>query len=122
MAAYAVRRLLQAVPVAFFSTVFVFLLLRAIPGDPATVMAGPQATPEIVAVIRQDMGLNDPLPVQYGIWMQHLLRGDLGRSALSGQPILRLFQARLPASLELIAAAMSLSIVIAFPTGVTAAL
>jgi peptide/nickel transport system permease protein len=122
MGAYALRRLLQAVPVAFFSTIIVFLLLRAIPGDPAVVMAGPQATPEIVALIREDMGLNEPLPVQYGVWMGHLLRGDLGRSALSGQPILKLFEARLPASLELIVAAMLLSMIIGFPTGVTAAL
>jgi peptide/nickel transport system permease protein len=67
------------------------------------------------------MGLDQPLPVQYGVWLAHVLQGDLGRSTLSGQPITKLLQARAPATLELTLAAMFLSMVIAIPVGILSA-
>jgi ABC-type dipeptide/oligopeptide/nickel transport system permease component len=80
MTGYLIRRLLQAVPVVLVSTIVVFLVLHLVPGDPARILAGVDATPQVVEAVRQDMGLNQPLPVQYVIWLSHTLQGDLGRS------------------------------------------
>jgi peptide/nickel transport system permease protein len=121
MGAFIVRRLIQAIPVMFFSTFLVFMVIHLIPGDAAAVLAGPNATPEALAAIRADMGLDQPLPVQYAVWIGHILQGDLGKSTLSGQPIVKLLQARAPATLELTLAAMALSISIAIPVGILSA-
>src|SRR5919199_679868 len=121
MAVFIVRRLLQAIPVMFFSTFLVFLVIHLIPGDAAAVLAGPNATPEALAAIRADMGLDQPLPVQYAVWVGHVLQGDLGKSTLSGQPIVKLLQARAPATLELTLAAMLISISLAIPVGILSA-
>jgi ABC-type dipeptide/oligopeptide/nickel transport system permease component len=119
---FIVRRLAQAVPVAFLASIAIFLLLRLIPGDPADVLAGPDARPEVVQAIRQDLGLEQPLPVQYVIWLSHIVRGDLGRSALSKLPVADLIARRIPATLELAVAAMLLALAIALPTGIIAAI
>jgi peptide/nickel transport system permease protein len=121
MGRYILRRLLQSIPVIFFSTFLVFMVIHLIPGDAATVLAGPNATAEALAAIRQDMGLDQPLLVQYVFWVGHLLQGDLGRSTLSGQPIVKLLQARAPATIELTVAAMLLSMLIAVPLGIVSA-
>ena len=121
MGRYVLRRLLQSIPVIFFSTFLVFLVIHLIPGDAATVLAGPNATAEALAAIRKDMGLDQPLLVQYFVWVGHLLQGDLGRSTLSGQPIVKLLQARAPATIELTLAAMLLSILTAVPLGILSA-
>jgi peptide/nickel transport system permease protein len=118
---YVLRRLLQAIPVVFFSTFLVFMVIHLIPGDAAAVLAGPNATPEALAAIRIDLGLDQPLLVQYAVWVGHLLQGDLGRSTLSGQPILRLLEARAPATIQLTVAAMAIAIVIAIPLGILSA-
>jgi peptide/nickel transport system permease protein len=111
----------MAIPVVFFSTFLVFLVIHLIPGDAAAVLAGPNATPEALAAIRKDMGLDQPLLVQYLVWVGHLLQGDLGKSTLSGQPIIKLLQARAPATIELTVAAMLLSMLIAIPLGILSA-
>jgi peptide/nickel transport system permease protein len=85
------------------------------------VLAGPNATPEGLAAIRKDMGLDQPLLIQYFVWVGHLLQGDLGRSTLSGQPIIKLLQARAPATIELTLAAMVISMTIALPLGILSA-
>src|ERR1051325_8999990 len=121
MGRFILRRLLQAVPVIFFSTFLVFMVIHLIPGDAAAVLAGPNATPQALEAIREDMGLNQPLPVQYAVWVGHIVQGDLGKSTLSGQPIVKLLQARAPATLELTLAAMAISIVIALPVGILSA-
>jgi peptide/nickel transport system permease protein len=121
MGRYILRRLLQAIPVIFFSTFIVFLVIHLIPGDAATVLAGPNATPEALAAIRKDMGLDQPLLIQYAVWVGHLLQGDLGKSTLSGQPIIKLLQARAPATIELTVAAMCISMLIALPLGILSA-
>ncbi|HLZ29266.1 MAG TPA: ABC transporter permease [Chloroflexota bacterium] len=121
MGRYVLRRLLQAIPVVFFSTFLVFMVIHLIPGDAAAVLAGPNATAESLAAIRTEMGLDQPLLVQYGVWVGHLLQGDLGRSTLSGQPILKLLQARAPATIELTIAAMLISMAIALPLGILSA-
>jgi len=118
---YVLRRLLQAIPVIFFSTFLVFMVIHLIPGDAAAVLAGPNATPEALAAIRKDMGLDQPLLVQYFVWIGHLLQGDLGKSTLSGQPIGKLLQARAPATIELTVAAMMISMGVALPLGILSA-
>jgi peptide/nickel transport system permease protein len=118
---FVLRRLVQAVPVVFFSTLLVFMVIHLIPGDAAAVLAGPNATPQALEAIRHDMGLDRPLPVQYAVWLSHVVRGDLGKSTLSGQPIASLLQARAPATLELTLAAMLLSIAISIPVGILSA-
>jgi peptide/nickel transport system permease protein len=121
MGRYILRRLLQSIPVIFFSTFLVFMVIHLIPGDAATVLAGPNATAESLAAVRADMGLDQPLLVQYFVWVGHLLQGDLGRSTLSGQPIVKLLQARAPATIELTLAAMLISLLIAVPLGILSA-
>src|ERR1700682_2067551 len=120
MGVFVLRRLLHAVPVIFFSTFMVFMIIHLIPGDAAAVLAGPNATPEALDAIRKDMGLDQPLIVQYLVWVSHLLQGDLGRST-SGQPIVKLLQARAPATIQLTVAAMVISIAIALPVGILSA-
>src|SRR3954462_8477727 len=105
----------------FFSTFLVFMVIHLIPGDAAAVLAGPNATPEALAAIRKDMGLDQPLLVQYVVWVGHLAQGDLDKSTLSGQPISELLQARAPATLELTLAAMLISVTIALPLGILSA-
>src|SRR5947209_13555042 len=121
MGRYLLRRLLQAIPVIFFSTFLVFLVIHLIPGDAAAVLAGPNATPEALTAIRKDMGLDQPLLVQYVVWVGHLVQGDLGKSTLSGRPISKLLQARAPATIELTVTAMIISIVVALPLGILSA-
>jgi peptide/nickel transport system permease protein len=121
MLAFIVQRVLQAVPVVLLSTVAVFLLMRLVPGDPAQILAGPDATPENIAAIRQDMGLDQPLPVQYALWLSHVAQGDLGKSVLSRLPVATVMAQRIPATVELAMAAMFLTLIIAVPTGVIAA-
>jgi peptide/nickel transport system permease protein len=121
MGRYLLRRLLQSIPVLFFSTFVVFMVIHLIPGDAAAVLAGPNATPEALAAIRKDMGLDQPLLVQYGLWVAHVLHGDLGTSTLSGQPILKLLQTRAPATIELTVAAMLISMLLALPLGILSA-
>src|SRR5438045_3811015 len=97
------------------------MVIHLIPGDAAAVLAGPNATPEALLAIRKDMGLDQPLLVQYVVWVGHLAQGDLGKSTLSGQPILKLLQARAPATLELTLTAMFISMAIALPLGILSA-
>jgi peptide/nickel transport system permease protein len=121
MASFVLRRLIQSLPVIFFSTFIVFMVIHLIPGDAATVLAGPNASAEALAAVRKDMGLDQPLLVQYVVWVGHVVQGDLGKSTLSGQPISRLLLARAPATIELTVAAMIISMVVAVPLGILSA-
>jgi len=118
---FVLRRLAAAIPVVFLASLAVFLLMRLVPGDPAQTLAGPDASPQVVEAMRRELGLDQPLPVQYALWLAHILRGDLGQSILSRAPVASLIGQRIPATLELTVAAMSLALVIALPTGVLAA-
>jgi len=121
MLIFILRRVLQAIPVVFLASVGVFLLLHLLPGDPAQVLAGSDASPQTLEAIREDLGLNEPLPVQYLVWLQHVLRGDLGKSILSKIPVSQLMAQRLPATLELAFAGEVLTILIGVPLGILAA-
>jgi peptide/nickel transport system permease protein len=122
MLPFIATRLVQSIPLAFGATIVVFIIMRLIPGDPALIYAGPEAPPEAVAAIRKSFGLEQPLPVQYVIWMSHVLRGDLGRSFLSKREVTDLLAQRIPATLELTIAAMFVTIGIGIPAGILAAL
>ena len=121
MGAFIVRRLLEAVPVVFLATIVIFLGLRLLPGDPAVVLAGQDATPETLAAIRQANGLDQPLPVQYVIWLRNVGRGDFGVSFFTRAPVVTLIAQRAPATLELGVAGIVLTMLLGIPTGILAA-
>ncbi|MDA8219336.1 MAG: ABC transporter permease [Dehalococcoidales bacterium] len=121
MVAYIIRRLLQLIPVVLLASVLVFLLLRLVPGDPAETVAGPDATPDVIEAVRHKMGLDQPLPVQYGIWLGDVVRGDLGESYISKMPVSELIGYAFPATLQLTLAALFLAVCISIPFGVIAA-
>ena len=117
----AAKRLLGAVPSLAGVVVVTFLLSHALPGDPAVLFAGPAANADSVAQVRAHLGLDRGLPVQFLAYVRDLAHGDLGQSLTTGQPVLTDLLQRLPASLELTAAAMLFAIVVAVPLGVLAA-
>src|SRR5437762_6129258 len=97
------------VPVAFLVTIGVFVLVRISPGDPALTFAGEERDPAAIAAIREEMGLNQSVPVQYVVWLAHVAQGDLGRSFQTHQRVLEAVTERLPATLELGLAALFFS-------------
>jgi len=117
-----VRRLATALPSVVGVIIVTFLLTRALPGDPAVYFAGPAATQQAIAQIRHLMGFDRSLPVQFLDYLRHLAHGDLGTSLTTGQPVLRELATRLPASAELTLSALLLSVGIAVPLGIAAAL
>ena len=121
MVLYIVQRILAAIPVMGFVALFVFLLLRLTPGDPAAIIAGDTATPQQLEAIRDSLGLNDPLFVQFFSWIGQLLQGDFGTSILSGQPVIDLITDRMEPTISLALTTIILSVVIAVPLGVIAA-
>jgi len=114
-------RVLQAIPTLIGIVIVTFLLTRALPGDPAAYFAGASATPESIAEIRAKLGLDQPLPVQFLKYVQDLGSGNLGQSVSTGQPVATELLKRLPASLELTLTALLLSVAVAIPLGVLAA-
>jgi len=122
MLTFLTRRLAQGIPVIFLITGIVFLVVYLIPGDPASVVLGQAASPANLAAMQHTMGLDKPLPVRYGIWLSHMLRGDLGDSILSKQPVWTLIGRALPITLYLSLLAMLIAVAIAVPTGMLAAL
>jgi peptide/nickel transport system permease protein len=122
MTGYVLRRLVQAVPTVLLTTVLIFLILHLVPGDPAAVLAGSDAPPEVVEALRKEMGLDRPLPVQYVLWLGRVARGDLGVSYVSKFPVWTLILRRLPATLELTVAGLLVGIAIGLPAGIAAAM
>ena len=102
-------------------SIVVFFMVRAIPGDPAQLLLGQQATQEQVQQVRQNMGLDKPVIVQYGIFLADALRGDLGQSIVTGRPVTTELLARFPATLELTLFAMLVAVVVGVPVGVISA-
>ncbi len=121
MYGYILQRLLAAIPVMGFVALFVFLLLRLTPGDPAAIIAGDTATPEQLERIRDSLGLNEPLFTQFFKWIGRLLQGDFGTSILSGKPVIELISARMEPTISLALTTIILSVIIAVPLGVIAA-
>ena len=112
-----ISRILSSLPVLFIVSVMVFMMLQLLPGDPATVILGQEATPEAIEEMREKLGLNKPLLQQYLSWMGNVLQGNLGESLVDGTSVNTLIFQRLPATLELIAGSFLVSMLIALPTG-----
>src|SRR5215468_12089153 len=121
MLAYLFRRVLAAIPVMGVVALFVFLLLRVTPGDPAAILAGDNATPEQLERIRASLGLNEPLYVQFFTWINQLLHGNLGVSLISNVPVLKMIGQRVEPSISVALSTIILAILIAVPLGVLAA-
>ena len=129
MAKFIAQRFVEAIPVVLLASLLVFAILHLIPGDPVDTMMGAAAfgvgTPEqriaLAEQIRDDLGLNDPLAIQYVRWLGNAVRGDLGQSYIQHQAVTKLILDRLPSTLELAGAAMLLSIVLGMSLGVIAA-
>lgn len=119
---YVLRRLLGFLPMALGVTLAVFLVLHAIPGDTARLAAGQDANEEDVAQIRANLGLDEPLYVQYAVYLRNLVSGDFGRSVRTQRPVIEEIGRTFPATLELTGAAMVIALVIGIPLGISAAL
>ena len=119
--AYALRRLLLAVPVLFGVSVLVFAVLHLAPGDPAAIMLGAQATKEDVERLRRDLGLDQPLVVQYLHWIGQVARGDLGRSIPLGRAVLPEVLLRFKATLLLTAGALAIAVLLGLIAGILSA-
>ncbi len=118
---YIAQRLLLLLPVLFGTSILIFLLLRLIPGDPATVILGLRATPERLEIVRDELGLDLPIHLQYIQWLGNILQGDLGQDYRSNVPVTTLLQTRIPVTIQLTLFALILAIVIAVPLGIRAA-
>ncbi len=118
MAPFILNRLVQTIPILFLGTVIAFMVLRIIPGDPALVIAGEEATAEDLYAIREQLGLHDSWPEQYIRWLGDLVTGDLGYSFTSGLSVTRLFSINIPPTLELGIAAYAFAILLGIPLGI----
>lgn len=121
MIVYISRRLLLALPTLFLVSVIVFALMRLIPGDPATVLLGEQADPASVAALHREMGLDRPLPEQYLTWLAHAVRGDLGTSIATREPVRTMIADRFPLSASVAGFAVGCATLIAVVAGLLAA-
>ncbi len=122
MGKYALRRLLQMIPVLIIVSILIFAIIHLIPGNPAQLMAGPNATPEQLTALNQQYGLDKPLVQQYFIWIQNVLHGNLGTSFINGFPVGKLILQRIPATLELALAAAFIGLLFSVPLGIFSAL
>jgi peptide/nickel transport system permease protein len=121
MTTFFVRRLLTALPTLFIITVMVFTIQRMLPGDPALILAGEERDPQVIAYLREVYRLDDPVVVQYGAWLGQVVRGNLGRSMRTRQPVLELIAEKLPVTIQLAFLSIAIAIIIAIPAGVIAA-
>lgn len=115
-------RLALAAPVLVLVSIVAFVLLRLAPGDPATLQAGPDAGPEVVAAIRKELALDEPLPAQYWAWATKVARGDLGRSYGARVPVADLIGQRLPVTAQIATLALVFIVTIGVPMGIVSAL
>jgi len=122
MTGIIVSRLLSALPIMAIVSLITFAMIHLIPGDPAAAIAGLSATPDQIAQIRHDLGLDQPLMTQMVRWYANLLHGDLGRSLLLGQPVVEATMFRLPVTIALSLYALVITLAIGLVTGVLAAL
>ena len=121
MGAYVLQRLISTIPVLFLVSVGVFSLIHLTPGDPVTIMLGEERRPEIIEATRHELGLDQPVPIQYATWLGRVLQGDLGRSIRNKQPVSELIAQRIPATAQLAIASIVLALLIAIPAGVISA-
>jgi peptide/nickel transport system permease protein len=115
---YIGSRLLFLIPQLIGIVLVGFVLIKAVPGDPATLMLGPMASADSIAKLRGDLGLDQPMPTQFLIYLEKLIRGDFGTSWQTTQPVLSDLRTRFPATLELVTYGLLLALLIAIPLGV----
>lgn len=121
MIKYSLKRILQLIPTIFIVVFIVFVLTRVIPGDPAAVMLGPQASVEAVQELRDNLGLNDPIIEQFGRYLKDVAKGDLGNSYYYNQPVTKLINERFPNTLILAILSIIIGLLIGIPVGVISA-
>ena len=121
MVKFTIKRLLSAIPVLFIVVTLVFFMMRIIPGDPAIQILGPEAKPEDIAALRESMGLNDPILVQYVNYLMDILKGDWGESLYNSKPVFENIASRLEPTLLLTAYASMLAILVGIPFGILSA-
>jgi peptide/nickel transport system permease protein len=121
VARYILRRLFFMIPVALIVSFLTFMIIHLVPGDPARVLLGEEATPEALVALRHQLGLDQPLLVQFGLWLWQLLHGNLGQSIYLQQPVIQAILQRLPVTVELGISALLFSLLLAFPLGVYSA-
>ena len=121
MIGYVVRRVLRAITTLLGTTLIIFVLVRVVPADPAVTIAGPKADPETLAAIRKDLGLDDPVAVQYGRYLAGLARGDLGRSYMTGRRVADVIVERLPATAWLALTSLALGFSLGLVLGIVTA-
>lgn len=119
---YSVKRVLIGIPVILLVSLFIFLLMQVLPGDPIKLIAGERVTPERIEELRRSWGLDQPVYIQYFYWLSHVLRGDFGYSYVTRLPVSFLIWSRLPYTIQLTFTALVLSYVFGIPIGVVAAL
>ena len=118
---FLIRRLLLTIPVLLGVATLVFSLIHLVPGDPAQAMLGDGASPQDIAELRTNLGLDRPLPSQYAAFLRSAMTGDLGTSFRTGQPVTLMIAERVPATAELALAAMLVAVALAIPLGIVAA-
>ena len=118
---YIIKRLLMMIPVILGITFIIFFILNLTPGDPAEIFLGSEATEEAIAQLRAELGLDDPLLVQYGNYMLKLIQGDMGESYTTGRNIFASIAERFPITLSLALIAMGISLLVAIPLGIVSA-
>src|SRR5215468_4966736 len=118
MLGYVARRGLRALTTLLGTTLILFLRVRFLPADPAVSIAGPKAEPETLAAIRADLGLDQPLPVQYGRYLWRLAHGDLGVSYVTGRRVADLIRERVPATALLAVTGLAMGFLLGLATGI----
>ncbi len=121
MIEFLVKRIATILPTLVFVSMLIFGLQQLLPGDPAVILAGEERDPNVVAYLREKLHLDEPLPVRYGYWVGGVLRGDLGESVRTQQPVLELIAQKLPVTIELAVLAMAIALVIGIPAGIISA-
>ena len=121
MLAFVLRRILIAIPTLILVSIFVFSLQKLLPGDPILVMAGEERDPQVIEFLREKYRMNDPIPMQYLYWAGDVLRGDLGISLRTNQPVLELIAEKLPVTIQLAIMSMIFAMLIGIPTGILSA-
>src|SRR4051794_8534580 len=118
---FLAKRILQLIPTLFFVSILIFSLQHLLPGDPALVMAGEERDPAVIAQIRAQYRLDQPIPVQYVYWVKGVLSGDFGESLRIKVPVLSLIEQKLPVTMQLAAMAIVIVFLIGIPAGIVSA-
>jgi peptide/nickel transport system permease protein len=121
MLRYVIKRILYFIPTLLVVAFMVFFLIHLVPGDPAVAILGSDANPESVMKLRKEMGLDQPLPVEFAVWLGNVVRGDFGHSFRTRLPVMESIKERLPVTLTLTTLSLLFSLVFSLPLGIMAA-